>query len=99
MRGKLTSRVYHKRDYFNFSFANFPYLCINIPSPAYGVYISLMIRYASACSSYDQFVNRGRLITHILKLHGFLQFHLRSAFRKFYGRYNDLVCKYNLALS
>jgi hypothetical protein len=29
---------------------------------------------------------------------GFLQSRLQAAFRKFYGRYNDLACQYNLPL-
>jgi hypothetical protein len=39
----------------------FPYTRSNIPlSPGYGVYISQLIRYARACSTYDQFLRRGR---------------------------------------
>jgi hypothetical protein len=56
----------------DFSIDYFSYLCSNIPSsPAYVVYISQRIRYARACSSYDQFLNRGRLLTNKLMLHGF----------------------------
>jgi hypothetical protein len=51
--GKLSTQLYDKRDDFNFSIVNFPYLCSNIPaSSAYGVYISQLIRYARACSAY-----------------------------------------------
>ena len=36
--GKLITRLYDKRDDFNFSIVNFPFLSSNIPSaPAYGV--------------------------------------------------------------
>ena len=53
-----------KRDAFSFSIVNFPYLCSNVPSsPAYGVYVSQLIRYARACSSYEQFIKRGMLLT------------------------------------
>jgi hypothetical protein len=39
--GKITTQLYDKRDDFNFSKVNFPYLRSNIPaSPAYGVNIS-----------------------------------------------------------
>ena len=39
--GNLTTKLYDKRDDFNFSIVNFPYLCSNIPSsPAYGVFVS-----------------------------------------------------------
>ena len=49
--GKLSTRLYDKRDDFNFPIANFPFLSSYIPSaPAYGVYVSQLIRYARACS-------------------------------------------------
>ena len=45
--GKLSTRLYDKRDDLDFHVVNFPYLSSNIPSgPSYGVYISQLIRYA-----------------------------------------------------
>ena len=45
--GKLSTRLYDKRDDFDFHIVNFPYLSSNIPSdPSYGVYISQLIRHA-----------------------------------------------------
>jgi hypothetical protein len=77
-------QLYDKRDDFNFSIINFPYLCSNIPaSPAYGEYISQLIRYARACSTYDQFLDRGNLLTDKLMSQGFQLFRLQAAFRKF----------------
>ena len=100
VNGKLTTQLYDKRDDFNFAIVNFPYTCSNIPlSPAYGVYISQVIRYARACSTYEQLLNRGRLLTYKLIIQGFLESRLMSAFRKFYGRYNDLIHNYQLSLS
>ena len=53
--GQLRTSLYDKRDDFNFHITNFPFLSSNIPSsPAYGVFISQLIRYARACSSYEQ---------------------------------------------
>jgi hypothetical protein len=70
--GKITSQLYYKLDDFYFSIVNFPYLCSNIPaSPAYGVYISQLIRYARACSKYDQFLVRGSVLTNKLMSQGF----------------------------
>ena len=44
--GKLSTRLYDKRDDFDFHIVNFPFLSSNIPSgPSYGVYISQLIRY------------------------------------------------------
>ena len=48
--GKLSTRLYDKRDDFDFHIVNFPYLSSNIPSgPSYDVYISQLIRYARCC--------------------------------------------------
>ena len=96
----ILSNLYDKRDDFIFSIVNFPYLCSNIPSsPVYGVYVSQLIRYARACSAYDQFLNRGKLLTDKLLLQGFQQSRLKAAFRKFYGRYNNLLYQYDLHVS
>jgi hypothetical protein len=71
--GKLRTQLYDKRDDFNFSIVNIPFLCSNIPiSPAYGVYISQLIRYARACSTYDQFLIPS-LLTKKLMSQGFQQ--------------------------
>jgi hypothetical protein len=76
---------------------NFPYRCSNISAlAAYGVYILLLIRYARACSTYDQLFVRGILLTNELMLQGFQQSCLQAAFRKRYGRYNHLIYPYNL---
>ena len=57
--GQLRTSLYDKRDDFNFHITNFPFLSSNIPSsPAYGVFISQLIRYARACSSYECFILR-----------------------------------------
>jgi hypothetical protein len=97
---KLTIQLYDKLDDFNFAIVNFPYICSNIPlSPAYGVYISQLIRYARACSTYDQCLSRSRLLKDKLMLQGFVQSRLMSAFRRFYDHFNDLIHNYKLLLS
>jgi hypothetical protein len=96
--GKQTTQLYDKRDDFSFTIVNFP--CSNIPlSPAHGIYVSQLIRYAKACSTHDQFLNRSRLLTDKLMLQGFIESRLMSAFRKFNGRYDDLIYNYKLSLS
>jgi hypothetical protein len=97
---KVTSQLYDKWDDFNFAIVNFLYTCSNTPlSPAYGVYFCQLIRYARACSTYDQFLSRGRLQPDKLMLQGFLQSRLTSAFRKFNDRCNDLIHHYKHSLS
>ena len=62
--GKLHSSIYDKRDDYNFHITNFPFLSSNIPSsPAYGVFISQLIRYARACSSYECFILKARRLS------------------------------------
>ena len=59
--GNLTTRLYNKRD---FPIVNFPFLSSNIPSaPAYDVYVSQLIRYARAYSNYQDFMERGKVLT------------------------------------
>ena len=68
----LRTKLYDKRDDFNFPFVKFPFLCSKIlqPAPAYGVYISQLIQYSRACGS--NFLDRGLLLTGKLLTHGFL---------------------------
>ena len=57
--GQLLTSLYDKRDDFNFHITNSPFLSSNIPySPAYGVFMSQLIRYARACSSNECFILR-----------------------------------------
>jgi hypothetical protein len=61
--GPLRTKLYDKIDDFNFPFVNFPFICSNIAAaPAYGVYISQLIRYSRACGSYHYFRDRGLLL-------------------------------------
>jgi hypothetical protein len=54
-----TSELYNKRYDFNFPIVNFTLIYSNIPAaPAYGVYLSQLIRYSKACGSYQDFLDR-----------------------------------------
>ena len=54
--GQLHTYIYDKRDDFNFHITNFLFLSSNILiSSACGVFISQLMRYARACSSYGCF--------------------------------------------
>ena len=62
--GRIRTKLYDKRDYFNLPIVNFPFICSNIPAaPAYGVYISQLIRYSRACGSYHDFLDIWLLLT------------------------------------
>ena len=57
--GQLSTKIYNKRDDFNFEIINFPNMFSNIPaSAAYGVYISQLIRFARDRSNYSDFLKR-----------------------------------------
>jgi hypothetical protein len=79
---------------------NFPFICSNIPAaPAYGVYISQLIRYSRAYGSYQNFLDRGLLLTGKLLKEEFLLVKLKSSLRKIYGRHHDLVDRYGIYVS
>ena len=49
-----------------------------------------MIRYSRACGFYQDFFDRGLLLTRKLLNQGFILVKLKSSLRKFYGRHYDL---------
>ena len=70
-------------------------MCGNIPaSPAYGVYISQLIRYARASSNYSDFLKRHLHLRNRLLDQGYKQ--IRSL-KKFIFRYQDLVEIYSVS--
>lgn len=97
--GKIKTKIYDKRDDFNFSIVNYPNLKGDIPkSTSYGVYISQLIRFARACSNVQDFNSRNLLMTKKLLTQGFHYHKLRATFSKFYHRSSDLLNKYNCNL-
>ena len=98
--GRLRTKLYDKRDDFNFPIENFPFICSSIPAaPAYGVYISQLIRYSRACGLYQKFLDRGLLLTRKLLNQGFLLTKLKSSLRTFYGCHHDLDARYEISVS
>ena len=61
---------------------------------AFFFFISQLIRYARACTSYECFILRARRLSSKLFKQGYLLERLKSSFRKFYGRYGDLIQPY-----
>ena len=98
--GKLSTRLYDKHDDFDFHIVNFPFLSSNIPSgPSYGVYISQLIRYARCCSHYDDFRYHHKCLVDRLLSQGYKALRLEKSFKKFYGRYQDLIEKYQRSVN
>ena len=62
--GIASSKIYDKRDDFNFGIVNFPFLDGDVPrSTSNGVYFSRLIRFARVCSNVDDFNNRNLFLT------------------------------------
>ena len=98
--GRLNGDSTIKQNDFNYPTVNFPFICSNISAaPAYGLYISPLIRYFKACGSYQDFLNRGLLLTRKLLNQEFLLVKLKSSLRKFYSRHHDLVDRYRISVS
>ena len=96
--GKLSTKIYDKRDDFDFKIINFPYLCSNIStSPAYGVYISQLIRYARACTNYSDFLERHRHLRNRLLDQEYEEVRLKRSLAKFFFKYQSLVEKYSVS--
>ena len=97
--GIVSSKIYDKRDDFNFEIVNFPFLDGDVPrSHSYGVYISQLIRFARVCSNVDDFNNRNLFLTAKLLKQGYRYHKIRKAFSKFYHRHSELIVKYNIGL-
>ena len=96
----VSSKIYDKRDGFNFEIVNFPFLDGDVPrSPSYGVNISQLILFARVCSNVDNFNNRSLFLSAKLLKQGNRYHKIRKAFSKFYHRHLELIVKYNIGLT
>ena len=94
-----STKIYGKRDDFDFEIVNFPLLDGDVPrSTSYGVYISQLIRFARASSYVADFNTRNKLLTQKLLKQGYRYHKLRKTFLKFYRRYYDLISKFEVGL-
>jgi hypothetical protein len=74
-------------------------MCSNIPaSPAYGIYISQLIRYnARTSSNYSDFLKRHLYLRNRLLDQGYKKIRLIRSLKKFIFRYQDFVEKYSVS--
>ena len=86
--GFVSSKIYDKRDDFDFDIVNFPFLNGDIPrTTSFGVYISQLIRFARVSSHLADFNARYKSLTAKLLQQGYRYHKLRKAFSKFYRRH------------
>ena len=96
--GFVQTKIYDKRDDFDFDIVNFPFLDGDVPrSTSYGVYISQLFRFARVSSHVDDLNSRNKVLTAKLLRQGY-RYKIRKAFSKFYRRHFDIVSKYNVGL-
>ena len=97
--GTVSTKIYDKRDDFDFDIVNFPFLDGDVPRhTSYGVYISQLIRFARASSNLNDFNYRNKALTAKLLRQVYRYFKLRKAFSKFYRRHSALLEKYSVSL-
>ena len=91
--GFVSSKIYDKRDDFDFDIVNFPFLDGHVPRrPSYGVYISQLIRFARVCSHVEDFNACNKCLTAKLFKQGY-RYHVSN-----YRRHHELVSKFNVGL-
>ena len=79
----VSTKVYDKRDDFDFEIVNSPFLDDDVPrSTSYGVYISQLIRFARESSYVADFNTRNKLLTQKLLKQGYRYHKLRKTFFK-----------------
>ena len=97
--GFVSSKIYDKRDDFDFDIVNFPFLDGDVPrSTSYGVYSSQLIRFARVSSHVADFNARNKSLTAKPLQQGYRYHKLRKTFSKFYRRHYELVSKFNVGL-
>ena len=93
----MKTKIYDKRDDFDFDIVNCPFLDGDVPrSASFGVYISQLI--ARVSSHIDDLNARNKVLTAKLLRQGYRYHKLHKAFSKFYRRHFDIVSKYNVGL-
>ena len=98
--GFVSSKIYDKRDDFDFVIVNFLFLDDNVPRrPSYGLYISVLIIFARVCSHVDDFNTHNKCLTAKLLKQGYRYHKLRKDFSNFYRRHNELVSKFNITFT
>ena len=80
----VSTKIYDKRDDFDFEIVNFPFLDGDVPhSTSYGVYTSQLFRFARASSYVTDFNTHNKLLTQKLLKQGYQYHKLRKTFSNF----------------
>ena len=96
--GTVSTKIYDKRDDFDFDIVYFHFLDGDVPGVPHMGYTYLNIRFAGASSNLNDFNYRNKALTAKLLRQGNRYFKLRKAFSKFYRRHSALLEKYSVSL-
>ena len=92
----ISTSIYDKRDAFDFPIVNFPNLSGNIPkNSSCGVFIGELIRYARACSYFEDFEFRALSLVSKLTTQCFTSKLLKRSWLNFCDSHIILVQKYD----
>ena len=95
----VSTKIYDKRDDFDFEIVNFPFLDGDVPrSTSCGVHIFQLIRYTRTYSHITRFNTRNKLLNQKLLKQGYRYHKLRNTFSKFYRPYYNLISKLQVEL-
>jgi len=90
------TKIYDKRDAFNFDIINYPDIKGNIPeNPAYGVCVGQLLRIGRNTTNIVNFVSRAKLLITKLLNKGYNRQRLRKVSRKCLVRHDDILLKYD----
>ena len=84
--GFVQTKIYDKRDDFDFDIVNFPFLDGDVPrSTSCGVYISQLIQFARVSIHVDDFNTRNKVLTAKLLRQGYRYHEFVRRFQTFIG--------------
>ena len=92
----ITSKLYDKRDAFNFSVVRLPYKCSNIPCKMFYATIGAeVLRIGKATSKYDFFLQSVHTLLSRMKKQGADGFGIKKVLRKMIGRHQEHFFKFS----
>ena len=96
---QIASKLYDKRNAFNFSIVRFPYRCSNIPSKMFYATISAeILRIARATSAYSHFLDSVHTLLVRMKKQGANVSGIKNAIRKMILRHASTFLKFNQSI-
>ena len=96
--GIVSSKIYDKRDDFNYEIANFQFLMEMFLSSLPMVYLFLSLFVLLYCVLMLMTSTKQLILTAMLLKQGYRYHIIQKAFSKFYHSYSELIVKYNIGL-